>query len=363
MRIEANPGSPLKGLQIMAVATRHTLSTTDDPFQYCYDKGWTDGLPVVPPTQERVDSMLTGTKLDRSAVVARIPPGWGTATVEKIAVNCVMAGCLPEHMPVVIAAVKAMTDPALNLNGMQCSTHLSTPLVVVNGPARLALGMNSGSNVFGQGNRANATIGRAVKLILTNIGRAIPGVTDKATLGHPGKYTYCIAENEEQSPWDPLHVERGFAREQSTVTVFGCEAPHNVNNQASQNAFDLAFTIADTMATLGNNMFYAQGEVMVVVCPSHAETIARDGWSKQHFKEYLYEKARKPVRLVKLGGLYGREVKRNFWPRWVNRDDDDEMVPLVRRASEITVVVAGGTGRHSAFLPGWATPSVTVAVE
>ncbi len=347
----------------MASASRYTLSESDDPIDYCYDQGWTDGLPVVPPTEKRVAAMLAATTIAPGTVIAKVAPSWANATVEKIAVNCVMAGCLPGHLPVVIAAVRAMTDPALNLNGMQCSTHLSTPLVLVNGPARLELGMNCGSNVFGQGNRANATIGRAVKLILTNIGRAIPGVTDKATLGHPGKYTYCIAENEEESPWDPLHVERGFKREQSTVTVFGCEAPHNVNNQASQNALDLSHTIADTMATLGKNMLYAQGEVMVVLCPSHAETIARDGWSKLHFKEYLYEKARKPVRLVKLGGLYGREVKRNFWPRWINRDDEDEMVPMVRRASEITVVVAGGTGRHTAFLPGWATPSVTVAIE
>jgi hypothetical protein len=344
-------------------ATRHSLTEAEDPIQYCYDRGWTDGLPVVPPTEARVAAMLAGTTLPREQVIARIPPVWADATVEKIATNCVMAGCEPRYLPVVIAAVRAMTSPALNLNGMQCSTHLSTPLVVVNGPIRLALGMNSGANVFGQGNRPNATIGRAVKLILTNIGKAIPGVTDKATLGQTGKYTYCIAENEEQSPWDPLHVERGLERAQSAVTVFGCEPPHNVNNQASRNAFDLCYTIADTMATLGKNMLYAQGEVMVVLCPSHAETIAADGWSKQHVKEYLYEKARKPVRLVKLGGLYGREVARNFWPRWVSRTDEDEMVPLVRRPSEITLVVAGGPGRHSAFLPGWATPSVTVPIE
>ncbi len=347
----------------MTTATRHTLMPADDPIQYCYDRGWTDGLPVVPPTEERVAAMLAATTLEPGQLVAKIPPAWADATVEKIATNCVLAGCEPRFLPVVIAAVRAMTNPAMNLNGMQCSTHLATPLVVVNGPIRHTLEMNSASNVFGQGNRANATIGRAVKLILTNIGRAIPGVTDKATLGQPGKYTYCIAENEEQSPWDPLHVERGFKRDESTVTVFGCEAPHNVNNQASRNALDLCRTIADTMATLGKNMFYAQGEVMVVLCPSHAETIAADGWSKQHVKEFLYEKARKPVRLVKLGGLYGAEVTRNFWPRWVSRVDDDEMVPLVRRPSEITIVVAGGPGRHSAFLPGWATPSVTVAIE
>lgn len=347
----------------MSLAARHSVPNDTDPIQFCYDQGWTDGLPVVPPTEERVRAMLAGTRLAASTVIAKIPPSWAKASVEKIAVNAVMAGCLPAYMPVIVAAVRAMTNPALNLNGMQCSTHLSTPLVVVNGPARVELGMNCGANVFGQGNRANATIGRAIKLILTNIGRAVPGVNDKATLGHPGKYTYCIAENEEQSPWDPLHVERGLKREQSAVTVFGCEAPHNINNQASQNAHDLAYTIADTMATLGKNQFYAQGEVMVAMCPSHAETIANDGWSKQHLKEFLYEKARKPVRLVKIGGLYGNEVHRNFWPRWVNRNDDNEMVPLVRRPSEITIVVAGGAGRHTAFLPGWATPSVTVPVE
>jgi hypothetical protein len=347
----------------MGLATQHTVPAAQDPIEYCFERGWTDGLPVVPPTPERVDAMLAGTSLSRGTVVAKIPPAWSEATVEKIAINCVMAGCLPSYLRVVLAAVRAMTAPALNLNGMQCSTHLSTPLVVVNGPIREEIGLNSGPNVFGQGWRANASIGRAVKLILTNIGRAIPGVTDKATLGHPGKYTYCIAENEESSPWEPLHVERGLARTQSAVTVFGCEAPHNVNNQASSTARDLCLTIADTMATLGKNMLYAQGEVMVVLCPSHAETIAGDGWSKQHVKEFLYEKARKPVRLCKLGGLYGREVHRNFWPRWVSREDDDEMVPLVRRPSEITIVIAGGAGRHSAFLPGWATPSVTVPIE
>jgi hypothetical protein len=344
-------------------ATRHPLDPSEDPIQVCYDRGWTDGLPVVPPTLERVETVLRGTSLAASAVIARIPPSWAEATVEKIAANCVMAGCLPVYLPVVIAAVRAMADPRLNLNGIQCTTHLATPLVLVNGPIRAAIGLNSGSNVFGQGWRANATIGRAVRLILTNVGRALPGGADKATLGQPGKYTYCIAENEEASPWAPLHVERGLGRDQSAVTVFGCEAPHNVNNQASDTARDLCLTIADTMATLGANMFYAQGEVMIVLCPSHAELIAADGWSKQHVKEFLYEKARKPVRLVKLGGLYGREVHRNFWPRWVDRNNDDEMVPMVRRASEITIVVAGGPGRHSAVLPGWATPSVTVPVE
>lgn len=348
---------------VRAEAARHTLPPDVDPIEFCYAQGWTDGLPVIPPTPERVEAMLRGTSLAPRVVIARVPPSWAEATVEKVAVNSVMAGCRPEYLPVVIGAVRAATEPVLNLHGMQCSTHLATPLVVVNGPIRQAIGLNSGANVFGQGCRANATIGRALKLVLTNVGRAIPGVTDKATLGQPGKYTYCIAENEEASPWDPLSVERGHPRGTSTVTVFGCEAPHNVNNQAASSAGDLCYTIADTMATLGVNMFYAQGEVMVVLCPSHAETIARDGWSKQHVKEFLYEKARKPVRLLKLGGLFGREVHRNFWPRWIDRDREDELVPLVRRPSEITVVVAGGPGRHSAFLPGWATPSVTMPLD
>jgi hypothetical protein len=334
-----------------------------DLVEWYYAQGFSDGLPVVPPTPEKLVTMLRALGGEADLVECRVPPRWGDLTRRVLAINLVMAGCTPAHAPVVRAAMLALSAPAFNLNGVQATTHMAAPLLVVNGPIAHDIGMNAGANCFGSGNRANATIGRAIRLILLNVGGGWPGELDQATLGHPGKYTYCIAENEEQSPWDPLHVERGLQREQSAVTVFGCEPPHNVNNQASRNAFDLCYTIADTMATLGKNMLSAQGEVMVVLCPSHAETIAADGWSKQHVKEYLYEKARKPVRLVKLGGLYGREVARNFWPRWVSRTDEDEMVPLVRRPSEITLVVAGGPGRHSAFLPGWATPSVTVPIE
>ncbi|MGH7746307.1 MAG: hypothetical protein ACREQ5_16335, partial [Candidatus Dormibacteria bacterium] len=188
-----------------------------EAIELMYQAGWTDGLPVVPPLQELVDDFVRFVDGSPEDVVGEIPPLGGKATLAKVAANAVMAGCRPEYMPVVLAALDAMLDEKFNLGGMQCSTHLSTPLLIVNGPIRHELGINCGANVFGQGWRANATIGRAVKLILVNIGGAVPGETDKATLGHPGKYSYCIGENEEESRWDPLHVERGFKRDDSTV--------------------------------------------------------------------------------------------------------------------------------------------------
>jgi len=193
-----------------------------------YERSWADGLPIIPPTEERVMAMLAGTTQKPQNVVAEIPPQWGEATVEKVAINAVMAGCLPEYMPVILAAVEAMVEKQLNLYALQATTHPSAPLVIVNGPIRKELGLNSGYNVFGQGNRANATIGRAIRLILVNIGGAVPSKLDRATHGQPSKYSFCIAENEEVNPWEPLHVERGFDPSVSTVTIFGVENPWNV---------------------------------------------------------------------------------------------------------------------------------------
>ena len=252
-----------------------TLDDLTDVIELLFDSGWTDGLPVVPPTPRTVQRMLTGTTRQPEELIGRIPPKGGRATVEKIAINAVMAGCKPAYLPVVITAVEALLDDRCNARGVQCSTHISTPLVIVNGPIVQALGINSGHNVFGQGWRANATIGRAVKLVLVNLGGAIPGVTDKATFGHPGKFTYCIAENEPANPWEPLHVERGFAHDESTVTVFGAEAPHNINNHWSATPHGLLQTIADSMATLGSNHLYLGGESIVVLSPEHADVLAQ----------------------------------------------------------------------------------------
>jgi hypothetical protein len=336
-----------------------TLDDLTDVIELLFDSGWTDGLPVVPPTPRTVQRMLTGTTRQSDELIGRIPPKGGRATVEKIAINAVMAGCKPAYLPVVITAVEALLDDRCNTRGVQCSTHISTPLVIVNGPIVQALGINSGHNVFGQGWRANATIGRAVKLVLVNLGGAIPGVTDKATFGHPGKFTYCIGEHEAANPWEPLHVERGFAPDDSTVTVFGAEAPHNINNHWSATPHGLLQTIADTMATLGSNHLYLGGESYVVLSPEHADVLAKARWTKRDVRAFLFEHARKPLAQVKIGGMYGPEIRRNLWPRWIDHENETERVPIARRPEDIAILVAGGAGRHSVYLPGWGARSVT----
>ena len=330
-----------------------------DPIELFYEQGWTDGLPVVPPTAEKVRAMVERCGRPATDLIAELPPKGGKATVEKIATNAVMAGCLPEYMLVVLIALEAMMENSFNLRGVLCSTHVSTPLLIINGPIAKKLQINCAHNVFGPGWRANATIGRAVQLTLVNIGGAVPGVLDKATFGHPGKYTYCIAENEGANPWEPLHVERGFRPEDSTVTVYAAEAPHNINNHGSDNARDLLTVIADSMAVLGGNHMYLGGECFVVLSPEHAATIAASGWRKKDVCSFLYEHARKPLRLLRLGGMYGADTQRNLWPRWVDHGDPDALIPPTRRLEDITILVAGGAGKHSVFVPGWGSRSVT----
>jgi hypothetical protein len=325
-----------------------------------YEAGWTDGLPVVTPYKEKVEEFIAASGLPSHEEIGAIPPLSGRATIEKIAANAVMAGCLPGYMPVVIAAVDAVLDPKFNLRGMQGSTHMATPMIIVNGPIRKKLKINSGSNVFGQGWRANATIGRALKLVLTNIGGAIPGQADKSTFGHPGKYTYCIAENEERSPWEPFHVERGFASEESTVTVYGAEGPHNVTNQYSSDPESLLLPIISMMTNLGSNQPYMMGDNFIVLSPEHAGVIAQAGWKKADIKNFIFENARIPVGQLKIGGFYGPNTDRYMlWPRWINRHKDDELMPVCRRVEDIKILVAGGPGKHSAYIPGLGSKAAT----
>lgn len=341
-----------------------SIDDLEDAIELAYEAGWTDGLPVVPPTEARVQRLLQSIDRGRSELVGEIPPKGGRATVEKIAINSVMAGCLPEYLPVIIAAVQALLNPRFNLASVQCSTHIATPLVVVNGPIASKLGMNWGTNCFGQGNRANATIGRAVKLVLTNLGGAIPGDEDRATFGHPGKFTYCIAENEEDNPWEPYHVERGYSTDQSVVTVHPAEAPHNLNNHGADNPTDLLTTFALSMAIPGCNNIHVMGDVLLVLGPEHAKIIADAGWSKEDVREFIYEHARLPIKVLKLGGIHGQNVHRNsLWPDWIDRDNDRFQVPLVRRAEDIHIMVAGGPGRHSLYIPGWGSRITSARVD
>src|SRR5713226_5876282 len=223
------------------------------------DQGWTDGLPIVPPTEDDVREFLRFTDRAPREVVAVLPPRQGEATVERVAINAIMAGCRPEYLPVVIAAVEALADPAFNLDSIQATTHPVAPLLIVNGPIARETGINAGYNAFGQGFRANVTIGRAIRLLLMNVGGGLPGTGDRATQGSPAKIAYCVAENEAESPWEPLHVEAGLPADVSIVSAFGCEAPHNIQDHHSNTARGILLTIAGAMGQAGSNNLLARG--------------------------------------------------------------------------------------------------------
>ncbi len=306
------------------------------------EKGWSDGLPIIPPTQERVLTLLRGTRRMPEEAVGLVPPRWAEATVEKIAINAVMAGCIPEHLPIILAAVEAMLEKPFNLYGIQATTHPCGPLFIINGPLRKRIGINCGYGTLGPGTFANAVIGRAIRLILLNIGGAIPGKVDKATHGHPGKYTYVLGENEEESPWDSLALERGFRSDQSTVTVIAGEAPHNVNDHSSVTARGILTTIAGTLAGQGNNnILYQTGEPLIVLGPEHAKTIARDGTTKKEVKEFLFEKARIPK------GAFSKEHRDQ---KFVNVPEEG-LIPVTPKPENMVIVVAGGAGKHSMVIP------------
>ncbi len=312
---------------------------------FFYRRGCTDGLPVVPPTLEAVGQMLAFTDRAPDEVVAKLAPRWGLASVEKIAINAVLAGCRPEFLPVLLTAVEALAAEEFNLYGIQATTHPCAPLLIVNGPVARELEMNAGHNAFGPGNLANATIGRAIRLILLNIGGATPGELDKATQGQPSKYSYCVAENEAANPWEPLHVERGYAAEQSTVTVIGAENPHNINDHESNTAIGILTTVAHTMAQVGSNNAYHQTESAVIFGPEHAATVAGDGWSKAQVRQFLYEHTQNPLSHFSEESQVGL-FQRRFADRFPNLRPDSR-IPIAGSPDDFLIAVVGGAGKHS----------------
>jgi hypothetical protein len=325
----------------------------EELFNFYLEKGWTDGLPIIPPAEENVKRMLTGANRAPSEIIGFIPPARAEATVEKIAGYAVMAGCLPEYMPVLIAAISAVCEKEFNLAFMQPTTEPIAPLLIINGPIAKKLNINSKSGAFGPGWRANATIGRTVRLILANIGGAFPGITDMSTQGQPGKYTFCIAENEQDSPWEPLSVERGFTADISTVSVVGLENPHNINDHDALNAEEVLSTIAGTMATLGNNHVRGLGgDAVLALGPEHAATIAQGGFSKQSVIDYLYEHASIPRK-----AFYAR-AREQHYPGM----PEESMIPPTARKEYLHIIVVGGPGKHSSYLPGHVSHMVTKAI-
>ncbi|HEX2831022.1 MAG TPA: hypothetical protein VHP37_32105 [Burkholderiales bacterium] len=326
---------------------------------FCLARGWTDGLPVVPPTAERVARMLTYCHRRPDSTIAAIPPRYGAATVLRVAANAVMAGCRPEYFPLVILAIEALCEEPFNLYAVQATTHSCAPLIIVNGPVAKELGMNAGHGALGSGTHSNATIGRAVRLSLVNIGGAIPGVGDMGTYGSPAKFSYCAPENETASPWEPLHVERGLPRDVSAVTVVSAEGPHNINDHESTSAAGILKTMAGTIATIGGqNVYHPSSEIVVLICPEHAATIAGEGYSKNDVKAYLFANARRA-----LGEFSEENVRRRFKVKFGDRylhSGPNERVPMVQSPDKYIPIVLGGAGKHSAYIPSFGnTLSVT----
>jgi hypothetical protein len=328
---------------------------------FMMERGWGDGLPLIPATAERVAAMLAATRRPAGDVVAVLPPRLGRATVERVAINAVLAGALPEHLPVILAAVDAVGQATFNLQAVQTTTHPCSPLIIVNGPIAGRLGINGAGNALGQGHRANAVIGRALRLALQNVGGARPGHEDRATQGHPGKYSYCVAENEAASPWASLSVDRGFAPDVSTVTVCGSEAPHNINDHGSSTPDGILTTVAGTAAVVGSNNIYLGGEPLVILGPEHAATVAGGGWSKDDFKRALWERAQVPLSRFDPSNIERFAV---IHPAGFKDRPPETRAPIARQWSDIMVVVAGGAGKHSVFVPTFgATRSVTRRIE
>ena len=339
-----------------------------DDLEIWFDKGVTDGLPVIPPSRARVERMLAAGARARDHLVGEVAPNYGRATVEKIAINAVMAGCRPEYFPVVLAAVEAACDPSFNLHGVSTSTHFSSPLIVVHGPIRTQIGLNCSFGVFGPGHRANATIGRALRLVMINVGGVRPGETSMSTFGHPGRYTYCIGEHEEVSPWPPYHAGRGLTAADSAVTVFAGEAPHGISDHASRTARALAGSLGWSMASLWNaKHFPLYSHTMLVVGPEHARTLADDGWSKDDLVRHIFETVRMPYGRLKPDEDSGEGTNLRFAKG--GEPAANQPIPKFPSPEELHVVVAGGTaGRFSMAIPGWlgtknGSRPVTVAIR
>lgn len=331
-------------------ATVLELDSSPDSLQdYFEQQGWTDGLPVVPPTPERVAAMIAGSGLSSTAEIAAIAPGYALCSVEKLAINAVMAGCHPSYMPVLVAALRALSVSSFNLSGVQSTTHPVAPMLVINGPIRHKIGLNCQSNVFGQGFRANATIGRAVRLVLMNIGQGIPGKTDMATHGTPCKFSFCAGENEEQNPWEPFHVEHGLALSDSSVLVHAAESPHNVQDHASANAAELLLMISDVMMTVGGNNLSSGGEMLLALGPEHAAMLAKHGMNKQDVRQELHTRMRLQLSRVSEGCQEWYRTKRKTF----NVAPGTTHIPYLDEASQIQIIVAGGQGLHSMVIPSF----------
>ncbi len=339
------------GLKARQVA----VGNWDDPWEACFERGWSDGLPVVPPTDERILRMLGGTERKPDEIVGSIPPNLSPCTVEKVAINAVMAGCKPEYMPVVLGVLEAALDPLFTMHGLLCTTHFSGPLVIINGPIARTIGMNSGVNALGQGNRANATIGRALQLIVRNVGGGLPGAIDRATLGNPGKYTFCFAEDESDPEWESLAERRGIARGKNAVTLFHGEGVHGFIDQKSRTPEELTRSLAMGLFGVGHPKLCDAGNAVLVLTPEHYKIFRDGGWNRRKIEEELHQALKRPGKdLVWGAGGVGEGLPPKYADQII-----DKFQPM---PDGVLIVRAGGpAGLFSAIIGGW--PGQRVATE
>jgi hypothetical protein len=334
------PGCSSKAALDPELAAALDAPLASDDLEEMFERGWTDGLPVIPPTAERVEKMLGGR--DGAVSLGPVPPAMGELTMARLAACAVLAGCRPEYFPVVEAAARAALDPAFNLHGQAVTTQPAGQLIVVNGPVRHRLGMNTGMGALGPGNRPNLTIGRALRLMVSLTGGGMPGTLDRSTLGQMGKVGFCIAEDEEVSPWEPVSVERGFGADQDVVTLIGCDAPQSISDHRSRTPEDLAWTLAWAAASTWSTNWWPLAEPSVfVICPEHAEMFRAHGWTKQRLREFMHDAVRRPA----------GELRRGETTPLVHSSDPDATIPKWSSPEGIILLVAGGeAGRYSAVL-------------
>ena len=326
-------------------ARRIRLADAEDDMEACFDRGWSDGLPVVPPTPVRVMRMLAGTELEADELIGIVPPDNIPCSVEKVAINAVMAGCKPEYFPTVVAVVRAALQDRFCMHGLLCTTYFSSPVVIVNGPESRHIGMNSGGNALGQGNRANATIGRALQLLIRNVGGGKPGGIDRATLGNPGKYTFCFAEDESDDAWSTLAMDQGYSREESVVSLFAGDGVQPILDQLSRTPESLAKSMASSLRSVVHVKKFGLADAVLVVCPEHRRVLRTNGWHKQDLLQAIHDELVTPgAELISGTGGIAEGMPDRLKDKLLSKFREDGL----------HIVTAGGTaGMFSAIISGW----------
>ena len=326
-------------------ARKIELAESEDIMEACFERGWSDGLPLVPPTPLRVTRMLSSTDRSANEIVGSVPPDNRPCTIEKIAINAVMAGCKPDYLQVVIAALRAALKDEFCMHGLLCTTYFSTPVMIVNGPITKQIGMNSGVNALGQGNRANATIGRALQLIVRNVGGGIPGGIDRATLGNPGKYTFCFCEDESDAEWPSLSMDRGYTREDSVVNLFAGSGVQPFVDQQSRQPESLVKNLANSLRSVANTRSFGMADAIIVISPEHRRVLREGGWTKPNLKQALYDELKTPgADIIRGKDGIAEGMPEKFKDIMLNKFRDDGL----------HIVGAGGkAGMFSAIISGW----------